>query len=152
PSTGLSSTTSAVVTASPSSSVTYTVTGTDANGCTNVANTSVALYPIPVIAVNSVAPVCVGQSVILTAIGGNTYSWSPSTGLSSTTDSIVTANPASTTTYTVTGTGTNNCTSSATVTVVINQLPPVSANPTTAICIGKYLSLTASGATTYTWS
>jgi hypothetical protein len=42
PATGLSATTGAIVDASPASTTTYTVTGTDANGCVNTAMTTVS--------------------------------------------------------------------------------------------------------------
>lgn len=47
----------------------------------------------------------------------DSYSWSPATGLSSTTDSIVTASPTSTTTYSVTVTETAGCSTTETATV-----------------------------------
>jgi len=50
------------------------------------------------------ATICNGNSTTLTANGANSYSWLPTTGLSSSTSAIVTANPTTTTTYTVTGT------------------------------------------------
>src|SRR5205814_392583 len=54
-----------------------------------------------------------------------TYSWSPSTGLSSATLSNPIANPSTTTTYTVTKTTTaNGCTATASVTVTVNTTPP----------------------------
>lgn len=47
PTTGLSPTTGAVVTASPTSTVTYTVTGTDANGCVDTDDITVTVNPLP---------------------------------------------------------------------------------------------------------
>lgn len=67
------------------------------------------------------ATICAGSSVSLTASGGSTYIWTPTTGLNSSTAASVTANPSVTTTYTVTST-VNNCSASATrqVTVLSN--------------------------------
>lgn len=66
--------------------------------------------------------ICAGASAQLTASGGGTYAWSPSTGLSSTSIANPVASPASTTTYTVTVTGTcGNDTD--TVVVTVNPLP-----------------------------
>ncbi|QLH47874.1 MAG: hypothetical protein HWD58_21070 [Bacteroidota bacterium] len=59
-----------------------------------------------------------------TAIGGNTYSWSPSTGLNATNIAEPTASPSSSTTYTVTVTGSNGCTATDVVTVNVNTTPP----------------------------
>jgi hypothetical protein len=54
--------------------------------------------------------------------GALTYSWSPSTGLSSTTVANPTATPASTTTYTVTVTDANNCSATDQITVRAGNL------------------------------
>src|ERR1041385_7837505 len=114
---------------------------------------SVILPPLPCtppVFVTTPAAICVGQSATLTANGATSYVWSPSTGLSATTGSSVTASPISTTTYTVTGTP-GGCT--AQVTVTVNQPPTVSVTPNTSICLGQSVNLTASGnATSYTWS
>jgi hypothetical protein len=70
--------------------------------------------------------ICSGQSTTIggapTATGGNpsnyVYTWSPSTGLSSTTIANPTANPTTTTTYTVSVNGGDpTCTVTSTVTV-----------------------------------
>jgi hypothetical protein len=54
--------------------------------------------------------ICLGQSTVLHAQGGNgTYTWSPATGLSSTTGANVTANPTTTTVYTLNSTGIGLC-------------------------------------------
>lgn len=81
-----------------------------------------------------------------------TYSWTPSTFLSSTTISNPMANSATaTTTYTVTASN-GGCPVTGNVTLTVNPLPTVtaSASPTT-ICAGSSSTLTASGASTYNW-
>ena len=91
-----------------------------------------------------------GESVTLTASGANSYSWS--TGSSS---SSITVSPSSTTTYTVTGTVSGGCASTESVTVVVEQCTPpnVSISPSaTSIVEGSSVTLTASGASSYTWS
>lgn len=148
PPSGLSATSGATVTANPSTTTTYTVTGT-ASGCSNTATSVVTVNPIPVITVNS-SMICEGFAATLTAAGANSYSWSPPLGLSATTGATVLANPPVTTTYTVSGT-TNGCTGSLTSTVSVNPNPVVDVNSPT-ICAGTSTTLTASGATTYSWS
>lgn len=69
---------------------------------------------------------CVGESTTIEANGANSYFWNPSTGLSSTTDSVVTATPASTTTYTVYGSDTMGCQVSQKITITVSSLPSVS--------------------------
>lgn len=156
PAASLNASIGASVTASPMSSITYTITGTDINGCVSTATKTVNVNTSPTVGVNPSTPpvVCFGSSAALTGTGANTYSWSPSTGLGSTTGTTVTATPPSTTTYTVTGTDLNGCTGTATKTVTVNPLPTVSISPTTAvsICAGASATLTANGAISYSWT
>ena len=68
--------------------------------------------------------VCTGGSIDLTATGGNgIYSWSPPTGLNTTTGATVRSTPAGNITYTVTSTTAAGCPISKPVTVTVNPLP-----------------------------
>src|SRR6267378_4426377 len=81
-----------------------------------------------VVTVNS-ATICDGQqTATLTANGATSYSWTPSTGLSSTIGSTVIASPNTTTSYSVIGLG---CPSPATSTVTVNSQPIISIIPQT---------------------
>ena len=97
--------------------------------------------------------ICQGESVQLTATGGVTYSWSPTTGLSNPNISNPIASPSSTTTYTVTTTDSQGCTASASVLITVTPSPTltVTASPQN-ICVGQNSILTANGASTYSWS
>ncbi len=151
PALGLSATTGATVSANPTTSMVYTVVGTDANNCTGIASATVAVNPLPVVNVNSTS-ICSGGSAVLTVGGASTYSWNPAGTLSAATGATVTAQPATTTSYTVTGTDANNCVNTAVSTVTVTPNPIVSANSGN-ICVGQQtLALNATGATTYTWS
>ncbi len=91
--------------------------------------------------------ICSGQSTTLTASGAGTYTWVPG-NLSTAT---VNVNPNTSTTYTVTGSN-GGCTSTKTITINVNATPTVSAisNPL-LLCGNTNATLTAAGATTYTW-
>ncbi len=92
---------------SPTSTTSYTVTGSSLNGCTNLNGTvaSVTVMAIPALtAVSNRTMMCRKESAKLSANGANTYSWS--NGSSSTSISI---SPTVTTSYTVVGTGSNSC-------------------------------------------
>ncbi|MBK8845749.1 MAG: hypothetical protein IPO27_03950 [Bacteroidetes bacterium] len=67
PASGLSATTGATVSANPTASTTYTVTGTDANGCTGTATVVITVATTPVIASISATPsiICSGGSSTL---------------------------------------------------------------------------------------
>lgn len=129
---------------SPSGTTSYTVTGTSSAGCAKTATASVTVKTTPSVNANSTA-ICQGSSAVLTASGATSYNWSTSA-----TTSTISVSPSSTATYTVTGT-TNGCSGSATAVVTVNSLPSVNANAST-ICAGGTATLTASGASTYTWS
>ena len=95
---------------------------------------------------------CQGQSGVVTASNGNSYTWTPSAGLSSSTTASVTISPTVSTTYTVTGVS-GGCSDTKTVAVIVNANPNVSATASNStICNGSSSTLTASGASTYQWS
>ncbi|MGQ0828762.1 MAG: T9SS type A sorting domain-containing protein [Bacteroidota bacterium] len=121
PTTGLSCTTCANPTVSPTVNTTYTVTGTMANGCTATATASIQIG-MPIVTVTPSAPtIPTGGSVGLLASGALTYTWAPSTGLNTTTGANVIASPATTTTYTVTGSTGTGCTGTAIVVVKVGS-------------------------------
>lgn len=152
PATSLSSSTGASVVATPINNTTYTVTGTNSSGCTANTTVAVTVNSVPNINVTPAnSSVCNNQSVQLQASGANTYTWSPSAGLSSTTGNTVTTNPSSTTTYTVTGSNAAGCTSNATAIITVNASPNVSVN-NGSVCVGQSTTLTASGASSYSWA
>jgi gliding motility-associated-like protein len=153
PTTALSATTGANVNASPSSDITYTVTGS--NGvCSNTAIASVTVNPAASVSVTPASTtICSGQNTSLVASGGSTYTWTASSGTAPAGTASVTASPTITTTYTVI-TGSGTCTTSAVATVSVSPLFTVTATPaTTTICNGGTgVTLTGSGGTSYTWA
>jgi hypothetical protein len=153
PTTGLSASTGSVVTANPSSTSNYTVTGTDANGCVNIKSFSVTVNSLPTVTVAATnTAICTGANTSLTAGGATTYSWTPSTGLSATTGTNVTASPTVTMTYSVTGTSSLGCIATKTISITVNTAPSLIVSGTQTICAGSTTTLTASGASTYSWS
>ncbi|TMI64832.1 MAG: hypothetical protein E6H07_02645 [Bacteroidetes bacterium] len=88
-----------------------------------------------------------------------TYTWSPATGLSSTTGNPVTASPTVNTVYSVNAVSNFGCTSAAPATIAVNilALPAITVQPTPAtqtICAGNNVTytVTATGAgLTYQW-
>ena len=126
PATGLSAVSGTSVTATPLVTTTYTVTGTNASGCTSTKQVTVTVNPLPVLAITPASTNIInGNSALLTASGATTYGWSPATGLSGVSGASVTASPTTTTTYTVTGTNASGCTSTKQITVTVVTLQPV---------------------------
>ncbi|MDT8374994.1 MAG: PKD domain-containing protein [Bacteroidales bacterium] len=133
PSAGLSATDIPNPVAKPASTTTYTVTVTDANGCTAV-NTVTIEVRAPLVAVATATDYligdCPGQSTTLdvAVTGGEelyTYSWAPAATLNDPNIKSPVASPTVNTTYTVTVTDANGC--SITADVTINIAPPLTA-------------------------
>jgi hypothetical protein len=129
----------------PSTTATYTVTGTNANGCINSDQVVVVVNPLPTVVSGIDQTVCAGTAVTLSGAGATSYSWN--NGISNGVSFI----PVSTTSYTVTGTDANGCVNSDVVTVTVNDLPNVSAGADQSICKGAAVTLSGSGASTYSW-
>ncbi|RYZ40296.1 MAG: LamG domain-containing protein, partial [Sphingobacteriales bacterium] len=133
----------------------YSVTVTDATGCTGSSAPVQVTSASPLVTVSPTSVLnCSGSPTTLTATGALTYSWSPATGLSATTGNSVIASPSVTTTYTVTGTNAAGCgTSTASVTVTVDSVPSLQiAASQNFISSGGSATLVASGGTTYSWS
>jgi gliding motility-associated-like protein len=139
---------------------TYTVTMTDANGCT--ANTTVTITEPPLLTnvAGTATTICIGQSANLTdvAAGGTSpymYSWTDGTNNWATAN--ISVSPTVTTTYTVFVTDANGCVSAnQMVTVTVNPPLTVQAMPGITVCANTLVNLTAvanggNGNYTYTW-
>jgi hypothetical protein len=134
------------VVAHPTTSTIYTVTGSVAN-CSATQTIAITVNPTPTIAVTNTA-ICAGNSATLTASGSaSSYSWS--TGATNT--NTISVSPTSTTTYSVIGSTAFGCTATAVTIVSVTPNPSVTVNSAT-ICIGQSATLTANGASTYSWS
>lgn len=123
----------------------YTVTGTDANGCTGTASATVTEFSSPVITISGTLNYCAGGNTTLTANGGTGYVWNDASN--SLTASITVTQGS----YTVTGTDANGCTATADATVTENALPIVTISGSLTYCTGQNTTLTASGGTSYVW-
>lgn len=138
--------TTSSISISPATTTNYTVTGTS-SGCTNTKTIAINVTTTPTVNVSaSSTTICVGNTTTITATGATTYSWNTS----ATTNSIA-VSPTVTTSYTVIGNN-GSCGNIKTITIV-NNTPNLNVSATsTAICVGGSSTLTASGATTYSWS
>jgi hypothetical protein len=132
---------------------TYTVIGTDGNGCSNIATQSVKVNTLPTVSSTSTpssAAVCAGGSVILSGTGtAVSYSWS-----SNISNGVAFIPTASIGTYTVTGTDANNCKNTSLRVVTVSSLPTIGSTvtPSETVCVGESVTLEGTGAATYIWS
>jgi len=128
--------------------ITYTVIGTDANGCQNTDNVDVTVNANPTVQANANnSIVCDGASVILTGSGASSYSWD-----NGVTNGLAFIPPVGVTTYTVTGTDANYCSNTDQINITVNALPNVVAGPDQEVCDGVAVTLVASGAINYSWN
>ena len=107
---------------------TYSVTGTDANGCANTATFEVAVNALPTIVISGEIAFCAGESTVLTASGASTYSWNTSESAAG-----ITVNHAGS--YSVVGTDENGCANTASVVVTENPVYHISIEA--AICANE---------------
>ncbi|MBX2905734.1 MAG: fibronectin type III domain-containing protein [Taibaiella sp.] len=163
----LSSSTAANPTATPTVTVSYSLTVTDGSsqpGCTpsTVYTTTVSVNPTPAAAPTNNGYICNGGTVTLSANpsgGATVFTWSGSS-LASTTAQNPTATPTSTNVYSLTvsdGTGNSGCSPATiyTTSVTVNSAPTAAPTNTGIICVGGTVTLNANpanGANTYTWS
>lgn len=91
-------------------------------------------------------------SKTLHATGGTSYSWSPAASLNNPSSPDPVATVSATTKFYVNISGVNGCTGIDSVTIFVKPLPALVVPPNSTICKDSVLLLTASGASSYTWS
>ncbi|PBQ32068.1 hypothetical protein CNR22_09895 [Sphingobacteriaceae bacterium] len=132
----------------PIATTIYTVTGT--NGCgSSTANATITIAPLVVTASTTSSLVCQGSTVVLTAVSAvNGYTWAPQNVATN----PLTLAPQANTIYTVTASD-GTCIGTATVAVNTNPVPTINVVASNSlVCDGSVVTLTASGASTFTWT
>ncbi|MFD1014836.1 Ig-like domain-containing protein [Winogradskyella rapida] len=139
--------TTATISVSPTSTTTYNVTGISESGCEATAEVTVTVIPALNANAGNDVSTCSGESVTLTATGGETYTWS-----NGATTASITVSPLDTTIYTVTVFDTYGNSDSDAVTVTVGALPSLSLSEDLTIMAGETTELSVSGGDSYTWS
>ena len=117
----------------PSSTNTYTVTGTNATNCSNTATITINVTMLPLAVPSSNSPACIGSTINLNTptVNGATYNWTGPNGFVSNNQnpSLSSATQAEAGTYSLTVSN-NGCSSYPTIAVAVNN------------CAGTDLSIT----------
>jgi gliding motility-associated-like protein len=126
---------------------TYTVTVTDANGCTNTASQTITVFNNPLPAITGVTAICQGANANLQAApAGMNYLWSNGSTAS-------TIQPSAAGIYTVTVTDANGCSGTASQNVTVNSNPTPAITGPASVCTGNSGTLDAgAGYSSYLWS
>jgi len=139
PETGLSSVSSASPIALPPDATTYTIKGTDANGCKGSTTITVEVPKPFTMSVSPDAEICKGSNANLKAEGASTYQWINTTmGLNETQIANPVASPENTIQYTVVGYDQYKCYSdTAQVNVIVRPSPSVNAGDDKEVIYGS---------------
>ena len=133
---------------------TYTVTGTDINGCENTDEITITWYTLDLVDAGPNGTVCLGEPYSIDASGVSSYIWDADPTLSSTTLPNPDATPTTLTKYFVTGIDDNGCESRDSVIVSTISLPTIDAGEDSTICDGESLVLLVTGGlpALYVWN
>lgn len=133
---GLPSVQNPVIPASASN--TYTVTITDANGCTASDQIALNVLPLPTVNAGADLTICAGTPTTLCATATSSngpisiFTWNGGPA-----NACYTVSPATQTTYSVTAADAAGCQKSDAITVFVNPLPVVNAGADQNICISQ---------------
>lgn len=130
----------------PTGTGNYTVTITDAFGCSGTTTQAFTLHTLPAPVISGSTSFCQGGGVQLSCNSGyQSYQWS--NGVTTNTSSITTGG-----TFTVTVTDANGCTGTASQAVTQNSLPQITLPATVDLCAGNATVLNPGTFTAYQWS
>lgn len=136
---------SAAQTLNATATGTYSVTVTDANGCSGMDVVDVTINALPSVSLGSDIAVCTGDSVMLDAgNAGSSFAWNTT----ETTQAIIVIAAGS---YDVTVTDANSCSNSDTIVVMYNANPVVSLGSDVTQCGGSVTLNAGNAGATYQW-
>jgi gliding motility-associated-like protein len=124
-------------------------------GCSQTDSTTVTVHSLPIADAGIGVAICENTSTTLQATGGQSYLWTPATGLTNAGTANPVASPMVTTTFTVEVTNQFNCSAKDTVTVIVLKKPIANAGPDKRMVAGETVQLdgTAGGdAGSYFWT
>lgn len=136
----------ATIEVSPTVTTTYTVSVYDNDGNIDEDSVTITVNPIPVADAGEDQAICEGETITLTASGGDSYLWS-----NGETTASIDVSPSSDTIYDVEVTS-NNCSSTDSVTVIVNEAPDITVSDDVVLVEGNSTTLGVNGSDNYLWS
>lgn len=133
----------------------YTLTVSNASGCSATATTSVIINTLPVPNPTSNSPICAGETVSLSSAAGmSAYNWSGPNSFSSSIQNptISNATTAAGGTYTILVTDANGCSASSSVNFIVNPVPETNLTSNSPVCVGGTISLSSAVSFRNSWS
>jgi hypothetical protein len=125
----------------PATTAPYSVTVTDANGCTDEESFNLTINPLPAVAIAGDDAICIGETTTLTASGGTVFLWNTNE-----TAATISVTPAATGDFSVIVTDANGCSADASLAVTVHGLPNANAGVDVNFCEGTTgAALDASG-------
>jgi gliding motility-associated-like protein len=138
----------------PPKNITYQVKVTGANGCERLDSVAIAIKPLPVLSVNPTsASICSGDTITISASGGDTYLWSPAATVAQPTSANSAVFPKNNTTYSIL-VSENICNTVDTVYTSVTVNPAITVSVTKSNDIDCNIGesrLNATGGTAYKW-
>lgn len=119
----------------------YYVSQTINNCESERAEIQVQVNVVPVVLITGDDTLCLGDATTLTGAGAVSYVWSPG----GETTPAITVSPTVNTIYTVTGTDADGCSDSASIFVVVNDVPTANISSPSSICAGEDALFTITG-------
>jgi len=121
------------ITVSPAVTTNYTLTATDANGCSGSHTAAVAVDPLPVPDAGPDQTICEGTVANLTGLGGTSYVWNPG----NLNGQNVAVTPNVTTLYTLTVSTNAGCSATDVIQINVNPMPSADAGDDVQLCEGE---------------
>ncbi|MGL4596569.1 MAG: T9SS type A sorting domain-containing protein, partial [Bacteroidia bacterium] len=135
-----------LVNVNPATLTTYTVTGTDANGCIDTATTTIDVFALPIVSLGADTTQCGGTILLDAGNAGSVFSWNDFT-------SNQTLTVSASGIYTVVVTNLNGCQNIDSINVTIHPLPTVNAAAASnLVCLADGLTPLTGNPVGGTWS
>jgi Secretion system C-terminal sorting domain len=130
----------------PQQNEVITIVGASESGCEDVLTINIVVFEDGVVFIDGDNTPCIGDTIVYTAMGADTYMWS-SGATSNSIEYIASAD----TTLEVIGMSALGCSAAATLQVVVSEFPNVIVDGNSQQCQGTELLLIAGGAQDYVW-